>query len=601
MRKQVKSLLAELETAKKRRDKVSIYLKLGYLYFHNSFYNKAKEYALLAKNLCNKKDDILTFADAELLLSKIYFQTYRYDISLKHCLDAITAFEKAKEIVYLARSYNQLGNIYSHLDKIEPAKENYLRAIQLYPPDNDEIANTYNNLGIIFAESKEPQKSFSFFEKALERFTQASDFFRVCVCRNNMAEIARNCGEYEKALEYLQACEPYLKFVKQKDVLAEHSLNYAITYQELGKNKEARKYFDITESTLKHNLVQPKIKLEYTQKRADFLAQQADFRSAYELLRKTLVSSKELWNEELALKIAELETKHQLAETNKEAHHYKLMNQQLHLLNEKLAISNRALEESKYQIEQKNKEIEEQNLELSRSNQAKDGILSIVAHDLKNPLSIILTAIELLRNEIDQNCIDNIETDVAIIEKTAHSMTILIDDLLEINRLDSHEYRLDMQLLPLQSIIRDSVNMINEVARKKGIEFDLHLPNRNMYLNLNHERFNQILTNILSNAIKFSYRNSTIKISVQQTLFYAVLVIQDFGIGIPQNKLETVFEKFTRFSRKGTEGEKTTGLGLSIVKRLVELHNGKIEVRSKENEGTSFIITLTLPDQTVFV
>ena len=119
-------------------------------------------------------------------------------------------------------------------------------------------------------------------------------------------------------------------------------------------------------------------------------------------------------------------------------------------------------------------------------------------------------------------------------------------------------------------------------------------PNTQTKFSLDSLRFNQILTNVISNAVKFSNRNSTVNIYLESTEKDLTVNISDQGIGIPDDILSVIFDVFTTSRRVGTFGEKSTGLGLSITKRLVELHGGSIQLFSKEFEGT--IVQLTFPN-----
>jgi two-component system sensor histidine kinase VicK len=124
---------------------------------------------------------------------------------------------------------------------------------------------------------------------------------------------------------------------------------------------------------------------------------------------------------------------------------------------------------------------------------------------------------------------------------------------------------------------------------------------KSLFINLNQNKFSRVLNNLLGNAIKFSHRKQQILVSadVQTERGTIIIKVQDSGIGIPEDLKSMIFDKFTKAGRKGTEGEKSLGLGMSIVKRIVELHNGRIWMESKENIGTTIFIELNLPKDAI--
>lgn len=111
-------------------------------------------------------------------------------------------------------------------------------------------------------------------------------------------------------------------------------------------------------------------------------------------------------------------------------------------------------------------------------------------------------------------------------------------------------------------------------------------------MRVNNDKFSRVISNLISNAVKFSHSNSTILITTQYTTESVLIKVADNGIGIPKQMQEVIFDKFTKAGRKGTAGEKSFGLGMSIVKQIVELHGGKIWLESEENKGTTIYIEL---------
>jgi signal transduction histidine kinase len=243
--------------------------------------------------------------------------------------------------------------------------------------------------------------------------------------------------------------------------------------------------------------------------------------------------------------------------------------------------------------------IEVQKKRLEDINNSKDSILNIVSHDLKNSVNNILQINALLESE-ETN--DKMNRYIQLINNSAHKAMSLVKDILESNEIYLDSYQLELTVYDLNDILRSYENLILPMAHKKGLTINTCFSQSPLYVKINYEKFWQIVNNLISNAVKFSHKDGLINISLQSFELnnqkFARLSIEDNGIGIDKEILPILFDKFTKASRKGTHGENSTGLGLSIVKRLTELHKGIIDVQSESGKGSAFNILLPIiPDK----
>jgi two-component system sensor histidine kinase VicK len=130
------------------------------------------------------------------------------------------------------------------------------------------------------------------------------------------------------------------------------------------------------------------------------------------------------------------------------------------------------------------------------------------------------------------------------------------------------------------------------VAKEKNIGICFDCPAEPVYAQINREKFVRVIENLVSNAVKFTKTGGEVSVSLKKESERVILQVSDNGIGIPEPLQRSIFQKFTKANRQGTQGEATTGLGLYIVKQIVDLHKGKIWLESKENQGTCFYIEL---------
>ncbi len=240
------------------------------------------------------------------------------------------------------------------------------------------------------------------------------------------------------------------------------------------------------------------------------------------------------------------------------------------------------------------RELAKKNVELEQLNALKNQFLVIAAHDLRNPLSVIMSYSEFLKEDAGAVLNDEQREFLDIIRASSRFMLNLVNNLLDVAQIEAGQLRLDLQPLDLVALIRHNIMLNRVLAAKKQIEIELMdepLP----LLLLDASKIEQVLNNLLSNAIKFSPPRTTIRVRVTRADDQVLLAVQDQGPGIPPNELDKLFKPFQRTSVKSTAGEKGTGLGLSIVKKIVEGHHGKIWVESQVGQGTTFFVALPLP------
>jgi two-component system sensor histidine kinase VicK len=232
--------------------------------------------------------------------------------------------------------------------------------------------------------------------------------------------------------------------------------------------------------------------------------------------------------------------------------------------------------------------------ELKKLHEDQETMMHMVAHDLKNPLNNIQSVRGLLQKDVEKlvagsEMKEQSLTLLQMISDTCDKAQAIIRDLLFVGDFNS---KTTFRKTDLTNFIESQRSVLGLEAEKKGIILRFHYPSTPVYAHLNKDKFLRLLENLLSNAVKFTPGGGCVTLSLKNKGTKALLQVSDTGIGIPAKWQSSIFDKFTRANRKGTGGETTTGLGLYIVKRIVELHQGTIRVESQENKGTSFFIEL---------
>ena len=216
--------------------------------------------------------------------------------------------------------------------------------------------------------------------------------------------------------------------------------------------------------------------------------------------------------------------------------------------------------------------------------------LSDVSHELKTPMSAIIGSVEILKRDgMESPEIFNEFMDILL--KESYRMQNIINDILELSRLDQTKVSLDYQELDVKAVVKESMDLFEPLAKEKHLSLIYHNQIKEPLI-LDYSTVKTILSNFISNAIKYSNEGIiTIKTKKEDDTF--ILSVQDEGIGIPKNKLNYIYDRFYQVD-KSRSSKISTGLGLSIVKKIVELNQGTIDVESSAGIGSTFIVKLPI-------
>lgn len=216
--------------------------------------------------------------------------------------------------------------------------------------------------------------------------------------------------------------------------------------------------------------------------------------------------------------------------------------------------------------------------------------LSDVSHELKTPMSAIIGSVEILKRDgMESPEIFNEFMDILL--KESYRMQNIINDILELSRLDQTKVSLDYQELDVKAVVKESMDLFEPLVKEKHLSLIYHNQIKEPLI-LDYSTVKTILSNFISNAIKYSNEGIiTIKTKKADDTF--ILSVQDEGIGIPKNKLNYIYDRFYQVD-KSRSSKISTGLGLSIVKKIVELNQGTIDVESSEGIGSTFIVKLPI-------
>lgn len=242
---------------------------------------------------------------------------------------------------------------------------------------------------------------------------------------------------------------------------------------------------------------------------------------------------------------------------------------------------------------------EQKNMEdsLREEHRLKDEFLATLAHELRNPLAPILTGLQVL--EVAKPGTDTFARAMQVMRRQVHHMTRLIDDLLDVSRITRNRIELRKERQPIRPIIEQVVETIRPVIDGNAHKFTLHLPPDPIYIDADYARIVQIISNLLNNAAKYTRPGGNICLAVYRENGDCVITVRDNGMGIPKEKIDRIFDLFVQLDRSLERASGGLGIGLTLVKKLVEMHGGSVSAKSAGIErGSEFTVRLPLSEET---
>jgi PAS domain S-box-containing protein len=230
---------------------------------------------------------------------------------------------------------------------------------------------------------------------------------------------------------------------------------------------------------------------------------------------------------------------------------------------------------------------------LKEADQRKDEFLATLAHELRNPLAPISNAVHLMRRPDGRRVTDRL---MGIVERQVHQIVKLVDDLLEISRITRGKIELDRQPVRLADAVRDAVETSRPLIERARHQLSVTLPDETLTLCADSVRLSQVLSNLINNAAKYTEAGGRIWLDAEREGDGVAIRVRDNGLGIPENQLSRVFDMFAQAQQPGEiGGSDGLGIGLAIVRKLVEMHGGTVEAHSPGlRQGSEFVVRLPL-------
>ena len=536
------AFLRSLDYAKKTGDKPTILntlLNIGVMYDNNKDYENCLKYyneALLYADDNNKN----LLALLQSYIAEVYLtqkNTNKAEEYLKKAIENSKLSNDSKSLIW---AYSSLGSI--QLDKKNyKAAEDYFKKSLNLARNTDyklEIIHTLTDLGKYYNRINNFAEAEKYLKEASELAEELNSLIDMSNINSELASLYYNTGNYKKAYEFR------LKYKEFSDSLYVISNNERIA--EIQTKHELKQKESETKLLKHENELQKKI-----------ISSQKIIAIVFSLLAIAAIVF--IWillrNRKKILKARDL-----------------------------LIIKNE-------EIENNRKEISEKKRVLAELNTTKDKFFSIIAHDLKNPIAAFVNISELLEQDYEILSVADKKEIISQMNVSSQNLIRLLENLLTWSRLSSNKIDVYPENVVMSDIVEASIHPYMQSAKNKKIRLNINIPD-NLVIATDKFIFQTIIGNIVNNAIKFSNQHSEISIMLVAQNGRYLFSVKDHGIGIEESQLRNIFLLGKISAGRGTMGEPGTGLGLVLVKELVDKLNWQIEVKSKINIGSEFLLII---------
>ncbi|MCC5923545.1 MAG: response regulator [Crocinitomicaceae bacterium] len=570
----------------------------------------------------------------------IYFQLSQdwkgifSDSALFYANEALRIGRQQQDLLLSARALAQLGEIKQLQSDFQQSIDYYFEAIKLAEEIDHQklLGSFYNGLGISFFYINDLEKAEYYIGKAADHKLAIGDHTYYSILTTNLANIFFYNGKYDEAITLLKNAESVLIEKNQGYYLSSLYNSLGGVYQQGLNDLNTAKYYyekslriaiedDILQNIISgyHNLAILQMLLNNNKEaienlnKAKVYALKSDNIVFVTEVYKTLSEVHEKagdYKNAFLYKSLQMQYKDSIFKSDKqkavEELEFKFQNtkkqQQIQLQQQEIQEAKLVAEQQKnriylivliasillllslffiFYVIQKRKTV--QLLEREKSK-----IFENIVHEIRTPLTLINGPLQLVKEKLSKD--SSMHENIQMIEHNSEKLVRLVNELLDVSKLDKGQYALTYQVGDVGLFVNSIIQGFSAEIKQKNLELVWEIPSQKYILRFATNAYEKIISNLLENAIKYAPEGSTIRVTLRRESEYALFAVSDEGFGIPEKEKEKIFQRFYRLGIH--ESFKGTGIGLSIVKELVELLKGEISLKSEQNVGTTFEVRI---------
>lgn len=631
---------------------------IGVLFRNQDAYDSALYYESAAKALFERVGDKRGIAETLLNVGGVYQSRSEYSTSLDYYLQALRTFEELGDESGRARTLAGIGIIYRMKANYPKAMEYQRQALNIRKQlgDQSALAHSWRNIGGVYESLHYSDSALAAYLGALEVFRQCADTQGIALSLSSVGSAYFGAGEGEKALKYYFAALPLQERLGDKRGKAVLLNAIAAVFASRSSHEQAIIYADKARSIADSIGAWSENRDAY-KLLADAHSALGNTANAFECYKRYIAFKDSVSNVQSVQKLAALQYNYDLAQKDRElaalqherdleavrlrnlrvglvlgtlafltiialiANGYRLkkksaemlQHQNIEIRQQQMLLEAQAgqIQEANSSLEQTNILLEERNTMLTELNTEKNEFLGIAAHDLKNPLNAILLSTELIPEYLERNAAARVQEITDSISVAANTMLSIIKNLLDVNRIEAGVYSLAAEPIEIVPILAVLLDRYTWAAEQKQIRLVVAPYPHDIMVQGDTQAIEQVLDNLLSNAVKYSPHGKNIFVNLSrvdvpladndqtssQNKSVVRIAVRDEGPGLSEEDKSKLFGKFARLSAQPTGGEHSTGLGLSIVKKMVEAMQGRVWCESELGFGATFVVELPADNQ----
>jgi len=585
--------------------KGDILFRKGVIKHNRSEEITALEYFNASLQASRLSNNFKTMGSSYSMMGTIFRINGLYDRAIEYIVNAKLNYAKAGFSEGNAWSAYLLGRIYSDLKLPEKALEYFQEALEIYikqaslDENQNGVALCYEQIGLLKLESGNLKEAHKFIDNTLKIYTAQKSVYGLSNAQKNLGMIEYSMGNFDLAENYLN------ESLKVKNEVGD-LLSLPTIYEYLGLCLIGKGQIDEGFTSLKRGLAlaisknQKKIQLNIYSKLTEAYLSINDLKNAFNCQKKQIEIQDLLLSGAANIKIEQLQAIYEIDKKNGQIIELEKQNQINSLIIKQHRISQLIMilgiviafliSVSIYWFYTK---IRRKNLELKETNAAKDKFFAIIAHDLRGPTGNLVAFLEHLNDTFNDHSPTELKNILLSLNKSAESVSVLLENLLIWAQSQLNKIEFSPKELKLNDIILNSIKGLKQSADNKQVDIEFEL-NDQISVLADHNMVQTIMRNLLSNAIKFTPRGGSVIIQTDiMNMKNACIRVIDNGVGIEESSLSKIFDISNTLHTPGTENEKSTGLGLILVKDFVEKNRGTITINSQKGKGT--IVSFTLP------
>lgn len=552
---------------------------LGNVYKNLNKPNKALDYYTKALEIREKIGDKTLIAFSLNDIGGIYWRLNNFNESLSYYNRSLKIRREIGNKLYIAATLKNIGTVYKDLNELDFSLKNYNDALKIYDEINDqkEQANVFSLIGKLYENYNNFDKSLEYHKISLNLHNRIGYVKGVAYSSNSIGEILMKYYQSEKAKDYLLSAFDHANQCKDRSLQKIASENLFEYFSNQGDYKKALEYYR-----------------EYSSTQYDSIVDQID-----------------------KDKIAEFEANYQISKNNDEIKSLKAYTRQQtiviylfialiilagiigYIARKNIKIrkeATQALTEKNSELEEINSRLKETEVSLRDLNLTKDKIFNIISNDLRTPFNHMKLMSSKLLDSFDQAKIEEQKELSKNIKDLSFHTYDLVENILLWSASQSGKTKFSPRLFNVKELLDHSLTKLSEQLIEKNVKIIFNLDSTSKAYS-DTSATCEVFKNLISNAIKFSYREGKITISAREKKYWIELEISDEGVGMSKTNLHKIFRLDNNYLALGTAQEKGAGIGLLLCKEYVEKNGGKIWADSEEGKGSSFYITIPKSDK----